>query len=176
MRVFVFIQAFNAIDSVWRNKRYMPDQIHYFSKEGLEKLHAELEELKNVRVRETASRIEAAKAMGDLKENAEYHSAKDEMGFIQGRIQEIKEILKNVSVIEETGKTDVVRIGSTVEAQSRNGNRTYKIVGSAEADPLNGLISNESPMGRAFLNHAKGDEVDVETPGGVIMYTIVNIK
>lgn len=168
--------AFTAKNRVIANKPYMSDKVHYFSKEGLEKLHAELEELKSVRVRETAGRIEAAKAMGDLKENAEYHSAKDEMAFIQGRIQEINEILKSVSIIEETGKSDVVRIGSTVDAQSRNGSRTYKIVGSAEADPLNGLISNESPMGRAFLNHAKGDEVEVETPGGVIMYTIVGIK
>ena len=154
----------------------MTEKIYYFSKEGLEKLKAELQELKNVRVRETSAKIEAAKAMGDLKENAEYHSAKDEMGFIQGRIQEIDEILKNVSIIEESNQNEVVRIGSTIEVSSRNGNRTYKITGSAEADPANGFISNESPLGQEFLNHSKGDTVDVKTPAGVMEYVILDIK
>lgn len=154
----------------------MPEKVHYFSKQGLEKLKAELNELKTVRVRETSAKIESAKALGDLKENAEYHSAKDEMGFIQGRIREIEEILKNVKVIEEAGASDVVRVGSTVEVESRHGTRTYTIVGSAEADPVNGFISNESPIGQAFLNHAVGDEVEVTTPAGVVQYTIISIK
>ncbi|MDD2785760.1 MAG: transcription elongation factor GreA [Patescibacteria group bacterium] len=148
----------------------------YLSPEGLEKLKAELQELKTVRVRETAARIESAKALGDLKENAEYHSAKDEMGFVQGRMREIEELLKNVSVIEDVGGSTTVRIGSTVEVESRGIKRQYKIVGSEEADPVNGMISNESPMGRAFLNHAKGDQVDVETPGGVVGYSILDIS
>lgn len=147
----------------------------YLSPEGLEKLKAELQELKTVRVRETAARIESAKALGDLKENAEYHSAKDEMGFIQGRMREIEELLKNVSVIEQVEGGSMVRIGSTVEVEARGVKRQYKIVGSEEADPVNGLISNESPMGRAFLNHAKDDQVDVETPGGVVTYVILKI-
>ena len=154
----------------------MSDKIQYLSKEGLEKLQVELQELKTVRVRETSARIEAAKALGDLKENAEYHSAKDEMGFIQGRIREIEDILKNASVIESGGAKDKVKIGITVEAESRSGVRIFKIVGATESDPLNGLISNESPIGRAFLGHAKGDEVDVETPGGVIHYVINDIR
>lgn len=154
----------------------MSEKINYFSKQGLEKLKAELDELKNVRVRETSARIEAAKALGDLKENAEYHSAKDEMGFIQGRIQEINEILKNVKIIDETSGGEFVRIGATVEVESHNGTKTYTIVGSAEADPVNGLISNESPLGQAFLNRAVGDEVEVTTPAGVIQYRIVYIK
>ncbi len=154
----------------------MTEKVHYFSKQGLEKLKAELNELKNVRVRETSARIESAKALGDLKENAEYHSAKDEMGFIQGRIREIEETLKNVQIIEEDGATDKVNVGSTVEVESRNGARTYTIVGSAEADPMNGFISNESPLGQAFLNHKIGDEVEVNTPAGVIQYSIISIK
>ena len=148
----------------------------YLSQEGLERLKAELSELKTVRVRETSDRIEAAKALGDLKENAEYHSAKDEMGFIQGRIHEIEEMLKNVSIIEDVGGSLTVKIGSKIEVESRNVKRTYKIVGSEEADPVKGLISNESPMGKAFLNHAKGDQIDVETPGGVVSYTILSIS
>ncbi len=149
---------------------------HYFSQEGLEKLKAELHELKTVRVREVSARIEAAKALGDLKENAEYSSAKDEMGFVQGRMREIEEILKDVQIIKEGESSGTVRIGSTVEVESRNGKRTFKIVGSAEADPAAGLISNESPMGRAFLGQAAGDEVDVQTPGGTISYSILKIS
>ncbi|MFA6446926.1 MAG: transcription elongation factor GreA [Patescibacteria group bacterium] len=154
----------------------MTEKVNYFSKQGLEKLNAELNELKNVRVRETSARIESAKALGDLKENAEYHSAKDEMGFIQGRIREIEETLKNIQVIKEDGATDKVSVGSTVEVESRNGARTYTIVGSAEADPMNGFISNESPLGQAFLSHKIGDEVEVNTPAGVIQYSIISIK
>ncbi len=154
----------------------MIGKTNYLSPEGLEKLKAELQELKTVRVRETANRIEAAKALGDLKENSEYHSAKDEMGFIQGRIREIEEMLKNTTIIEDAGGSTTIRIGSTVEVETRGIKRTYKIVGSEEADPLNGLISNESPMGKAFLNHAKGDQVDVETPGGVVTYNIIKIS
>ncbi|MFZ6014810.1 MAG: transcription elongation factor GreA [Patescibacteria group bacterium] len=154
----------------------MTDKVHYFSKEGLEKLKEELHDLKFNRVRETSEKIESAKALGDLKENAEYHSAKDEMGFIQGRIREIEEILKNVQIIEEQSGGDVVRIGSTIEVDSKTGPRVYKIVGSAEADPINGLISNESPMGKSFLGHKKGDDVEVQTPAGISVYTILDIK
>lgn len=154
----------------------MSEKIFYISQEGLDKLKAELHELKTVKVRETSSRIEQAKALGDLKENAEYHSAKDEMGFIQGRIREIEEMLKNVSVIVDVAGSSTVRIGSRVEVEARGVKKNYKIVGSEEADPASGLISNESPMGRAFLSHAKGDNVEVDTPSGLVVYTILNIS
>jgi len=154
----------------------MSNKVYYISREGVESLRKEMQELKSVRVKEVAERIESAKALGDLKENAEYHSAKDEMGLLQSRIREIDEILKNVQIIDETQGSKDVRIGSTIEVESRNGVKTYKIVGSAEADPAAGLISNESPMGRAFLGHTKGDLVMVETPGGVVQYTIIEIK
>ncbi|MFA6100280.1 MAG: transcription elongation factor GreA [Patescibacteria group bacterium] len=154
----------------------MTVKMHYLSPEGLEKLKAELQELKTVRVREAAGRIEAAKALGDLKENSEYHSAKDEMAFIRGRVQEIEETLKNTTVIEDVGGSSIVRIGSTVEVEARGVTRSYKIVGSEEADPVNGLISNESPMGKAFLNHSKDDQVEVETPGGVVTFSILKIS
>jgi transcription elongation factor GreA len=154
----------------------MTQQVHYFSPEGLEKLNEELHVLKTQKVKETSAKIESAKALGDLKENAEYHSAKEEMGFIQGRIREIDEILKNVEIIKETSGGDQVRIGSTVEVETKNGPRTYKIVGSAEADPVNGLISNESPMGQSFLDLKVGDDVEVKTPGGVSFFKILKIK
>ncbi|HPN14926.1 MAG TPA: transcription elongation factor GreA [bacterium] len=154
----------------------MSEKIFYISQDGLDKLKAELHELKTVKVRETSSRIEQAKALGDLKENAEYHSAKDEMGFIQGRIREIEEMLKNVSVIQDVAGSSTVRIGSKVEVEAKDVVKNYKIVGSEEANPASGLISNESPMGRAFLGHAPGDKVEVETPGGIVIYTILNIS
>jgi len=155
---------------------YMTQQVHYYSEEGLDNLKEELKVLKTQRVKETSEKIESAKALGDLKENAEYHSAKEEMGFIQGRIREIEEILKNVKIIDDSFGGDVVRVGSTVEVESKNGPRTYKIVGSAEADPISGLISNESPMGQSFLDRKVGDEVEVKTPGGVAYYTILKIQ
>ncbi len=154
----------------------MSEKIFYISQDGLDKLKAELHELKTVKVRETSSRIEQAKALGDLKENAEYHSAKDEMGFIQGRIREIEEMLKNVSLIQDVAGSSTVKIGSKVEVEAKDLVKNYKIVGSEEADPAAGLISNESPMGRAFLGHAPGDKVEVETPGGIVIYTILNIS
>lgn len=163
--VFSIVFLFNAMS-----------QKIYISPEGLEKLEAELKELKSVKVKEISARIEAAKALGDLKENAEYHAAKDEMGMAQSRIREIEEMLKNIELIEEGKGGDNVRIGSTVEVESRNGKKTLKIVGSTEADPLEGLVSNESPIGRAFLGAKKGDEVRVEAPGGIVMYKILEVR
>lgn len=148
----------------------------YISPEGLEKLKAELQELKTVKVREISDRIESAKALGDLKENAEYHAAKDEMGMAHSRILEIEEMLKNIELIEEGKSGENVRIGSTIEVESRHGKKTLKIVGSTEADPLEGLVSNESPIGRAFLGTKKGEDVRVETPGGVVMYKLLDVK
>lgn len=156
--------------------KIMSEKIFYISQDGLDKLKAELHELKTVKVRETSSRIEQAKALGDLKENAEYHSAKDEMGFIQGRIREIEEMLKNISLIQDVAGSSTVRIGSRIEVEARDVVRNFKIVGSEEADPASGLISNESPMGRAFLGHAEGDQVEVETPSGIVIYTILSIN
>ncbi len=149
--------------------------IAYVTAEGLEKLKAELHVLKTKTRRELAERIDAAKALGDLSENAEYHEAKDSLGMAEGRIREIEEMLKNVSVIE-LGGSETVRIGSSLEVEANGKRKTYKIVGANESDPLQGLISNESPMGKAFLGHAKGDEVEVQTPGGTTYYSIVSVS
>jgi len=153
----------------------MADKINYLSPEGLEKLKQELVELKTVRRRETAAKIETAKALGDLSENAEYHEAKDEMAFIEGRILEIQQILKNVSLIEQGQSGGTVRVGSTITVESSGKKKEYTIVGSNEADPLQGKISNESPLGSAFLGHAAGDKVSVTTPAGGQTYTIVSV-
>ncbi|MBU1033068.1 MAG: transcription elongation factor GreA [Patescibacteria group bacterium] len=153
----------------------MNNKVHYLSPEGLKKLEEELHELKTVRQRETADKIEAAKALGDLSENAEYQEAKQEMSFIHGRRQEIETILKNVEIIKEGG-SDIIEIGSSIDTEIKGENKKFKIVGSEEADPFEGLISNESPLGSAFLGHGKGDEIEVETPGGVQVYKILSVS
>ncbi len=153
----------------------MPDNVHYLSSEKFQELTDELKNLKMVKRRETAAKIESAKALGDLSENAEYHEAKNEMAFIEGRVQEIESILKNYSIIE-TGGSSTVRVGSTIEAEAQGKSRTYKIVGSNEADPAQGFISNESPIGKAFLGHNKGETVEVATPNGTTTYKIISVS
>jgi len=153
----------------------MADKIAYMSPEGLEKIKAELVHLKTVRRRELADRIEAAKALGDLSENAEYHEAKDDLAFVEGRIMQIQETLKNVSVIESGSSGGTVRIGSAVNVEVNGKQKTFTIVGSNEADPVTGYISNESPLGNAFLGHKVGEMVEVETPGGLMSYKIISI-
>ncbi len=150
-------------------------KMNYVSAEGLEKLRAELVHLKKVSRRELADRIEAAKALGDLSENAEYHEAKDELSMIESRIVQIQDILNNFTIIEEGVHDAIIRIGSTLEVESNGKKRTYTIVGANEADPINGKISNESPIGSAFLGHAKGETLLIETPIGPTEYTIVNV-
>lgn len=156
--------------------QFMADKINYVSQEGLDALKQELHDLKFVKRPEIARRIEEAKAMGDLSENAEYHEAKDRLGFLQGRIEEIEQILKNVSVIQADSGTGAVNIGCTIEVEINGNRRTYKIVGSNEADPTKGWISNESPTGNAFLGHKVGEDVAVTTPGGTQVYRIVSIS
>jgi len=152
-------------------------KVQYMSAEGIEKLKEELNELKTVKRRELAKRIEEAKALGDLSENAEYHEAKDALGFVEGRILEIEDILKNVAVIEdEKGEEGVVHVGSTVVTEVKGKEKTYMIVGSNEADPVSGKISNESPIGSALLGGRVGEDVRVETPGGITTYTIKEVK
>lgn len=152
----------------------MSNKVYYLSPEGLKKLQEELHELKSVRRRETADKIEAAKALGDLSENAEYQEAKQEMSFIQGRIQEIESIFKNYKIIEEASG-DVIGLGSNLAVEIKSETKKFKIVGSEEANPTEGLISNESPLGDAFVGHKAGDEVEVATPGGVQTYKIISV-
>lgn len=148
----------------------------YLSKEGLAKLRDELEEMVNVRRAEVAARIHEAKQHGDITENAEYEDAKNEQAFVEGRIQSISALIKNAVVIQETSSTGHVQIGSTVEVQSEDGKERFRIVGSAEADPGAGMISNESPVGRALLGRKKGDTVEVSVPAGDWHYKILGIS
>lgn len=147
--------------------------------EGLKKLEAELEELKTVKRKEVAEKIKVALGYGDLSENSEYDEAKNEQAIIEGRIAEIENQLKNVRVLDETEiGTEKVHIGSTVTVheKGKKAKETYRIVGSTEADPLGGRISDESPIGKALLEHRIGDEVEVETPGGVLFLIVDEIS
>ena len=148
----------------------------YISSEGLEKLKNELQELKTTVRKDIAERIESAKQLGDLSENAEYQEAKDTQSQNEARIAELEDILREVVVISENHRTDIVDIGSTVLVTTPDGETTYTIVGSEEADPKAGKISNESPLGRAFLGKKRGEEAEVRAPAGVQVYTIKDIQ
>jgi transcription elongation factor GreA len=151
-------------------------QVQYVSAEGLERLKQELRELKTVKRREAAGRIEVAKALGDLSENAEYHEAKDALALLENRIFQIEQIVKEAQVIEDqTSKKGVVHVGSTVIVEVRGQTKTFTIVGSNEADPMSGKISNESPIGSALIDAKVGEMVDVTTPAGVIEYRIIQV-
>ena len=147
---------------------------NYLTKEGLEKLKNELDELKTVRRKEVATRIEIAKDMGDLSENAEYNEAKEEQGFIEGRIAELEALLPNAIIIERAG-TGTVGIGSTVRVEANGKEKEYTIVGASEADPVKGKIYNESPLGVQFLGKSAGDSVEVKVPSGKTVYHIISV-
>lgn len=151
------------------------DQSTYLTKDGLAKLKAELELLVHSRRKEIASRIQEAKELGDLSENAEYQEAKNEQAFNEGRIEELESTLRNVQLIDQHASgTGVIEVGSVVHAD--NGSKhTWHIVGSSEADPMNGKISNESPLGMALLGKRTGDTVAISTPRGQVTYTIVKV-
>lgn len=152
----------------------MNDQI--ISQEGYDKLKKELDLLVNVKRREIADRIQKAKDMGDLSENAEYSEAKDEQAFNEGRVAELSQMLKNLTIVENGHSKEIVNMGSTVTVKSENGQKEYTIVSFNEADPISGKISNESPLGRAFIHKKKGDKVTVVTPKGEMEYTIMKIE
>jgi transcription elongation factor GreA len=147
--------------------------------EGLAKLEKELEHLKTHRRRQVAERIKQALEFGDISENSEYEDAKNEQGFIEGRILSIEKMLRNVRIIDETEiNTDVVSLGSRVVLTDLELNEKleYTIVGSAEADPTQHRISNESPVGKALIGNKKGTTVDVVVPAGVRQYRIEAIN
>ncbi|HID61724.1 MAG TPA: transcription elongation factor GreA [Anaerolineae bacterium] len=155
----------------------MAEEEIFLTLEGRRKLEEELEYLRTVRRAEVAERIHSAKEEGDITENAAYDYAKEEQAFVEGRIQALEMTLRK-AVIIEGGSTDKVDLGVFVTVVEQGGDtpETYQIVGSIEADPTNGRISNESPMGKALLGHQVGDEVAVSTPGGILHFQIVSIE
>ncbi|MGD6818195.1 transcription elongation factor GreA [Metabacillus sp. 84] len=149
------------------------------TKEGKEKLEQELEYMKTVRRKEVVERIKIARSFGDLSENSEYDSAKEEQAFVEGRITTLENMIRNAKIIvEDTSNTNVVALGKTVTFQElpKGDEESYTIVGSAEADPFEGKISNDSPIAKSLIGKQVGDEVSVQTPGGEMQVKIVNIK
>jgi len=154
----------------------MTHQPTYLTPEGEKKLKAELAELTGPRREDLAKRLRSAIQMGDLSENADYHKAKEDQAFLEGRILEIEGVLRTAIIVEKTN-SDVVTVGSLVTVQEAGSEpETYSLVGAKEADPRNGRISNESPIGRALMEHKVGDVVVAETPGGEIKFKILKIE
>ncbi len=150
--------------------------ISYLTREGFEKLQAELDELRNNRRKEIAVRLQEAMEDGELIENAEYEDAKNEQAFVEGRIKDLDLLLATARIIDEgENEQGFIQVGTTVTLQEDGYDpETYMIVGPAEADPLLGRISNESPIGRALINHKVGETVKVDAPGG--NYSVLIIK
>ncbi len=149
---------------------------YYLTAERLEELKKELTELKTVRRMEVADRLKRSKELGDLSENAEYAEAREEQATVESRIFEVEDMIKNAVIIKHSGDTKVVEIGSIVVVKRDGKESRYSIVGSNETKPAEGFISNESPLGKAFLGKKPNDTVIVTTPRGEATYTIVRIE
>ncbi len=151
------------------------NDIIYVSPEGLDKLKEELETRRKVTRYEIAARILAAKELGDLSENFEYHVAKEDQAQNESRIIELEDMIRNVKIVEKkTGGT--IGLGSTFTVKQNGVERTFQMVGATEADPLTGRISNDSPLGVAFIGKSQGDSVEVNVPSGVVEYKILSVE
>lgn len=148
----------------------------YLTQEGVDKLKSELEGMVKHERPKVASELKEAKEQGDLSENSSWDAAKDRQAYIEGRIAEVEHILRNAVVIAAPKKKDKVDIGSTVHLEIEDGRQIYTIVGSQEADPTAGKISNESPIGQALMGKTKGDEVIITVPSGEMVYKVAHIE
>lgn len=153
-------------------------EVSYLTAEGAEELRRELDTLIKVRRPDLAQKLKEAVAQGDLKENADYHDAKEQQAFVEGRITYLENILRSSVIINNTGKKGIVNVGSqvTIVEDGFDDEETYTIVGAAEANPSLGKISNESPIGAALLGCKQGDKVRVKTPGGEAIFKIKRIQ
>lgn len=154
----------------------MIDQKYYLTSGRLEELKKELNELKTTRRIQVADRLKKAKELGDLSENSEYVEAREEQALVESRIFELEDMTKNAAVIVKEGNGKNVQIGSTVIAEKDGQRLNFVIVGSNESKPEAGFISNESPLGRAFLNKKAGDKVAVVTPRGEVVYKVISVE
>lgn len=150
----------------------------YLTAEGAEELRQELDRLINVRRPELAAKLKEAVAQGDLKENADYHDTREQKAFVEGRIQYLENVLRSATIINHNGASDMVRLGAevTIREEGMDEDETYMIVGAAEANPREGKISHESPIGAALIGQKKGATVQVNTPGGVTKFKIKKIQ
>jgi len=149
----------------------------YLTKKGLEDLQAEHDALLKKRRPEVVERLSAAREMGDLSENAEYTAAREELAFIDGRLEQLEELLKQAELISDGNhKTQIVDLGSHVVVKIGNKQENFTLVGEWEADPIEKKISHESPLGKALVGKAVGDEIEFEAPAGKMLYKIVSIS
>jgi transcription elongation factor GreA len=153
----------------------MADPIHYVSPESLQALKNEYEQIKNQTIPDIAKRIDEAKQQGDLSENAEYHQAREDMSWAQGRLLEVEQIINNSKLITHE-KTGSVAVGSKVRVKVGANEREYTIVGPQEVSPAKGFISNESPLGSSLIGHKIGEKVNVDIPAGKQVYQILSIE
>jgi len=155
----------------------MPDDRTYLTAEGAARLRKELDELKGPRRLEMAERLRKAVRQGDLSENADYISAKEQQAFLEGRILELESVLRSATIVERTGPSERVMVGSTVVVLEQDDSRTtFQIVGAKEANPRDGKISHESPIGKALLGKKVGQSAEATTPGGAIHLKILEIR
>ena len=152
------------------------DKPQYVSAEGLKKLQAELDELRTVKRAEVAQRIHAAMEFGDYSENSELEQAKNDQAFLEGRIMTLEQTIKNAQLIDEKSRHDIVEVGSHITVEAEGHKEQYLIVGSAEASPADGKISNESPVGRALQGHKAGETVKMSVPAGIVEMKILAIR
>ncbi len=151
----------------------------FVSKEGYQKLENELEHLKTVKRKEVAMAIQKARSFGDLSENSEYDEAKNEQAEIESRIAMLEVTLENATILDDKDiKTDKVSVGNTVKIYNiaTEQDEEYRIVGATESDPIEGKISDDCPLGKALLGQRVGDSINVETPGGIVKYTVISIS
>lgn len=150
----------------------------YLTPDGAEELKQELDRLLHERRPELAQKLKEAVAQGDLKENADYHDTREQQAFVEGRIQYLENVLRSATIINNNGASDIVQLGSevTIREDGFDEDETYMIVGAAEANPREGKISHESPIGAALLGQKKGAQVRVKTPGGTTIFKIRKIK
>jgi transcription elongation factor GreA len=148
---------------------------YHMTQSGLEKAQVELEALL-IRRKDIVEKIKFAKEQGDLKENAEYHEAKNDMAFNESKILELEDLIRNAEIVSAPQNAQFVSVGSTIKVSGPRGEREFLIVGASEANPAESKISDESPLGQAFMHRSVGEEVEVETPAGIQKYTILEIK
>lgn len=178
----ITVQSYIPIDfggSYTRRSEIMAqEKVFPMTLEGKEKLEQELEYLKSVKRKEVVERIKIARSFGDLSENSEYDSAKEEQAFVEGRVTTLENMIRNAKIIVDDADSNVVTLGKTISfIELPNGDEeTYTIVGSAEADPFEGKISNDSPIAKSLMGRQVGDEVNVQTPGGEMQVRITNVK
>lgn len=148
----------------------------YLTKEGLDELKKEHNELVKTKRPDVLERVSQARSMGDLSENAEYVAAREELSFIDGRIDELEELIKQAVLIQETHSKGQVKLGSTVTVTIKGKKEIFTVVGEWEADPHEKKISHESPLGKALLGKKVGEKVEVEAPAGIVVYTIASVS